>query len=68
MSESTFFELEQETPCSARIAVVGVGGGGGNAVNTMISSGMEGVQFVAANTDAQVLERSLASEKIPARQ
>ena len=64
MSESTFFELEQETPCSARIAVVGVGGGGGNAVNTMISSGMEGVQFVAANTDAQVLERSLASEKI----
>ena len=64
MSDSTFFTLDQEPPCSARIAVVGVGGGGGNAVNTMISEGMEGVQFVAANTDAQVLERSLASEKI----
>ena len=58
------FEMEQEPPCRARIAVIGVGGGGGNAVNTMISSGMEGVEFVAANTDAQVLERSLAGEKI----
>ncbi len=64
MSDSTFFTLEQEAPCSARIAVVGVGGGGGNAVNTMIAAGMEGVQFVAANTDAQVLERSIATEKI----
>ena len=64
MSESTFFTLEQAPPCSARIAVVGVGGGGGNAVNTMIAAGMEGVQFMAANTDAQVLERSLAAEKI----
>ncbi len=58
------FELDQDAPCRARIAVIGVGGGGGNAVNTMISSGMEGVEFVAANTDAQVLERSLAVEKI----
>ena len=64
MSNTTFFTLDQEPPCSARIAVVGVGGGGGNAVNTMISAGMEGVEFVAANTDAQVLERSLASVKI----
>ena len=58
------FEMDQGAPCRARIAVVGVGGGGGNAVNTMISAGMEGVEFVAANTDAQVLERSLAGEKI----
>ncbi len=60
----SMFELEQETPCSARIAVIGVGGGGGNAVDTMIAAGMESVQFAAANTDAQVLERSLAPEKI----
>lgn len=58
------FEMDQGAPCRARIAVVGVGGGGGNAVNTMISAGMEGVEFVAANTDAQILERSLAGEKI----
>ncbi len=63
MSDLTF-ELINETQCRARIAVIGVGGGGGNAVDTMISSGMEGVRFVAANTDAQVLERSLAVEKI----
>lgn len=63
MSDLTF-ELIKEAPCRARIAVIGVGGGGGNAVNTMISSGMEGVRFVAANTDAQVLERSLAVEKM----
>ncbi len=63
MSE-LMFQLEEERPCRAKIAVIGVGGGGGNAINTMISSGMEGVQFIAANTDAQVLERSLAQEKM----
>ncbi|MED5580306.1 MAG: cell division protein FtsZ [Nitrospinota bacterium] len=61
---SNFFELDEEVSCRARIAVIGVGGGGGNAVNTMISSGMEGVEFAVANTDAQVLEHSLAKEKL----
>ena len=44
----------------ARIKVVGVGGGGGNAINRMIESGMHGVEFVAVNTDAQALEASRA--------
>ncbi|NOY24711.1 MAG: cell division protein FtsZ [Oligoflexia bacterium] len=44
----------------AQIRVIGVGGGGGNAVNNMISSGMTGVEFVVVNTDAQDLKRSLA--------
>src|SRR5262245_61339887 len=48
----------------ANIKVVGVGGGGGNALNTMIESGIQGVQFIAANTDAQVLERNLAPVKL----
>ncbi len=58
------FELVEETACRAKIAVIGVGGAGGNAADTMIASGMDGVQFVAANTDAQVLEKSLAPEKL----
>ncbi len=48
----------------ARIKVVGVGGGGGNAVNTMIQSGMPGVDFIAANTDAQALSANLAPVKL----
>lgn len=48
----------------ARIKVVGVGGGGGNAVNTMIQSGMPGVDFIAANTDAQALAANLAPVKL----
>ena len=48
----------------ARIKVVGVGGGGGNAVNTMIQAGMGGVDFLAANTDGQALGRSLATIKV----
>ncbi len=48
----------------AKIKVIGVGGGGGNAVNTMIRSGLEGVDFIVANTDAQALKASLASHKI----
>ncbi|MFZ2446761.1 MAG: cell division protein FtsZ [Syntrophobacteraceae bacterium] len=48
----------------AKITVLGIGGGGGNAINNMITSGLEGVQFIAANTDWQVLERNLAPVKI----
>lgn len=47
-----------------RIAVVGVGGGGGNAVNNMIAQSLEGVDFIVANTDAQALAHSSASKKI----
>ncbi len=49
---------------SAKIKVIGVGGAGGNAINDMIASQMEGVDFIAANTDAQVLDKSMASVKI----
>lgn len=48
----------------AKICVLGMGGGGGNAINNMIKAGLEGVQFIAANTDWQVLERNLAPTKI----
>lgn len=47
-----------------RIAVVGVGGGGGNAVNNMMAQNLEGVDFIVANTDAQALNNSSASQKI----
>jgi len=48
----------------ARIKVVGVGGGGGNAINTMIAAGLAGVDFLAANTDLQALAASLSGKKI----
>ncbi|MCB9557870.1 MAG: cell division protein FtsZ [Deltaproteobacteria bacterium] len=57
-------ELEEDAPNQARIKVVGVGGGGGNAINTMIASGLEGVDFIAANTDLQALDSNLAPVKI----
>ena len=49
---------------SAKIKVIGIGGAGGNAINDMIASQMMGVDFIASNTDAQALERSLAPVKI----
>jgi cell division protein FtsZ len=59
------FELTDVcTENSARIKVIGVGGGGGNAVNTMISYFLRGVDFMIANTDAQALEASSAPIKI----
>ncbi|KAK9808349.1 hypothetical protein WJX73_005100 [Symbiochloris irregularis] len=48
----------------ARIKVIGVGGGGGNAINRMVSSGLQGVEFWAVNTDAQALEQSQAANKV----
>ncbi len=51
-------------PPGANIKVIGVGGGGGNAVNTMIRTSIEGVDFIAANTDVQALRFSLAERKI----
>jgi len=46
------------------LKVIGLGGGGQNAVDRMIELGMEGVEFIVANTDAQVLKSSLAATKI----
>src|ERR1700740_1850055 len=48
----------------ARIVVLGVGGAGGNAVNNMIEAGLEGVEFIVANTDAQALSMSKAKRLI----
>jgi len=57
-------EFENASNQQATIKVVGVGGGGGNALNNMIESGLQGVEFIAANTDAQALQYNLASNKI----
>ncbi|GHU00631.1 hypothetical protein FACS1894186_1620 [Alphaproteobacteria bacterium] len=56
-------DTPQQITC-ARIAIVGVGGAGGNAVNNMVETGVIGVDFIAANTDAQDLERSLAQNRL----
>jgi cell division protein FtsZ len=56
--------LGEEILNPARIKVVGVGGGGGNAVNRMIQAGIRGVEFIAANTDLQVLRVNRAAQKI----
>ena len=58
------FEMEENNNNLANIKVIGVGGGGGNAVNRMIESGVECVEFIVANTDAQALEASKAATKI----
>jgi cell division protein FtsZ len=58
------FEIDQLVAQGARIKVVGVGGSGCNAVNTMIRTGLEGVEFVTANTDKQALDASLAPVKL----
>jgi len=58
------FELVEQFNLNARIKVIGIGGGGGNAVNTMIGAKLNGVEFLVANTDAQSLEASRAPVKI----
>jgi cell division protein FtsZ len=57
-------QFHDESVRGARIKVIGVGGGGGNAVNRMIQAGLEGVEFIAANTDVQALKLSLAPVKL----
>jgi len=57
-------EFEQEQRLQAIIKVIGVGGGGGNALNTMIDAGLAGVEFMAANTDAQALRFNRAPLRI----
>jgi cell division protein FtsZ len=58
------FELEEVKKTSAKVKVVGVGGGGSNAVNGMIASNLQGVEFITVNTDLQALELSLAHYRI----
>ncbi len=59
------FTIDEDPPITgARIKVIGVGGGGGNAVNRMIEAGIEGIEFLVANTDLQALKRSRAPIKI----
>jgi len=58
------FEFEMDYDSVVNIKVIGVGGGGNNAVNRMVTSGLQGVEFIAINTDKQALNRSEASVKI----
>jgi|TARA_Y100001949_G_scaffold156674_1_gene145741 cell division protein FtsZ len=58
------FEFDSLSEQKANLKVIGVGGAGGNAVNRMITSGMQGVDFIAINTDAQDLENNPAEHKI----
>ena len=58
------FELDQKTTGAAKLYVVGCGGCGNNAVNRMVSAGMQGVTFIAVNTDAQALASSKAEKVI----
>ena len=57
-------EFDQTPRKTAQIKVIGVGGGGGNAIQSMIESGLDGVDFIVANTDVQALQRNAADIKI----
>ena len=58
------YSIDQNANKGANIKVIGIGGGGGNAVNRMIEDGVKGVEFIAANTDVQALNDSKAEIKI----
>lgn len=58
------FEFEENTDQGAKIKVIGIGGGGGNAINTMVDAELSGVIFIAANTDSQALRNSTAHVKM----
>ncbi|MHB8301528.1 MAG: cell division protein FtsZ [Acidobacteriaceae bacterium] len=62
--EGLRIQYQDEVPRGAKIKVIGVGGGGSNAVNRMIEAGVEGVEFIVANTDAQALRTSKAPVKL----
>ena len=57
-------EVKPEVETFARIKVVGVGGAGGAAINRMVEAGVDGVEFIAINADAQALHNSKAQTKI----
>ena len=58
------FEVAEDQENVVQIKVVGVGGGGGNAVNRMVDAGVRGVEFIAINTDKAALIKSKANQKI----
>ena len=58
------FVLDEEMQNITNIKVIGVGGGGGNAVNRMVEAGLQGVEFIAMNTDQQALLKSHATQKV----
>ena len=58
------FEIDNDYDNIVQIKVVGVGGGGGNAIDRMVTSGVQGVEFISVNTDKQALYRSKATQKI----
>ena len=58
------FELDNDFENIVQIKVIGVGGGGGNAIDRMVTSGVKCVEFISVNTDRQALIRSQASQKI----
>lgn len=66
MGVNKLFDFDDDTSMEplAKIKVVGVGGGGNNAVNRMISSGLEGVDFISVNTDSQALMQAMAPNRI----
>src|SRR4051812_20468059 len=64
MSDEMIVTEIEQPDLGAKIKVVGVGGGGGNALNTMIESSLGGVDFIAANTDCQALARNRAGTKV----
>ena len=57
-------EVKPQVETFAKIKVVGVGGGGGSAVNRMVDAGVKGVEFVAINTDVQALHYNKANKKL----
>lgn len=59
-----FATLDRDDPLSAKLRVVGVGGGGCNAIESMMKRGLSGVEYVAVNTDSQVLNKSSATHKV----
>src|SRR5215472_11867238 len=63
-SDDIRIQFHEDARNQAKIKVIGVGGGGGNAVNRMIDAKLEGVEFVTANTDLQALQLSRAPVKI----
>ena len=57
-------EFDENKNLAAKVKIIGIGGGGNNALNTMISYQLSGVDFIAANTDAQALAANMASNKL----
>ena len=63
---SSRFTFEDDSGDGPKLAVIGVGGGGGNAINNMVESGINGVEFIAINTDKQALDANKAAHRLQA--